>query len=245
MGTGGCRRGCGDSRQVGSVYAEVPLSPFGRPLEDFLCDPPILIDTNEVGVTPVGVKMFERNGVWHLFDWVGSTHYPNVSDYWEEVRRLGLSRRLPTNLDFKKLTSQSRILLLHSRAWIDNFEEYVKAEPELKDLQLLPYNKCPKNLKEHERGKVESMCSRLWYQDVQKADYHPEGDKRTVRRKMPAFDYYGLKKPEGAEPKYKVAIFASMPIHNLAVIKDPEGSTHEKAFDLAQMARVPVNLEDE
>jgi hypothetical protein len=244
MGTGGIVRGCG-TRVGGGIYAECPLSPFGCPLEDFLCDPPIPVDANELGITPVGVKLIERNGVWHLLDWVGSSHYKNVADYFEEVRRYGMSRRLSATLDFKKLTAQSRILLLHSNAWIENFEEYSKSEPAEELLKIFPYSKCPKNLPEHQRDKMESCCFRFLYQDISGGDHHPEGDKRTVYRKMPSFDYYGLKAPENVKPKYQLAIFASFPITNLAVINDPEGGTHEKSINLAQVARIPVNLEDE
>lgn len=77
-------RGCGASRTKGGVYFECSLSPYGLPLENFIVDPPVPIDANEFGVTQIGVKLMERKGVWHVMDWVGSTHYPNVGDYLED-----------------------------------------------------------------------------------------------------------------------------------------------------------------
>lgn len=258
MGTGGVKRGCGDSRTAGGIYAECPLSPYGVPLEDFLCDPPIVIDTKEMGVTPVGVKLMERNGVWHIIDWIGSTHYPNTADFVEEVRQFGLSRRLPQTLDFKRLTKDSRILTVHSRAWIDNFLPYYENEQDCGKLDL---DRCPKFLEHHknlslfrEKGELQKHagvnfyplepCIRLWYQDLTEGEADTENPRHVVR-KMPSFEYKGLTRPEGVEPEYKVAIFASFPIHNLAVINDPEGQTHNRSLSLAEEARIPVNLEDE
>ena len=68
-GLGGGERGCG-SRKKGCVYLECPLSDSGLPIEHFIVDPPLDIDLTAYGVTPVGVKLFERNGVWHVLDWV-------------------------------------------------------------------------------------------------------------------------------------------------------------------------------
>ncbi len=245
-------RGCG-TRVAGGIYAECPLSPYGVPIEDFLVDPPIPVDTQEVGVTQIGVKLVERKGIWHIMDWVGSTHYPNVADYVEEVRRFGLSRRLSTGLDFQKLTPQSRILLLHSHAYIFNYDEYQKKEPDDELLEgLVPYPRCPKKLMQHKRPKMETMCARLWYQDVNGGEeilVSKEEDSpariRCVTRKMPSFEYHALVKPPQVEPKYKVAIFAAFPIINLAVVKDDDGGTHNRSMMLAKNARIPVELVEE
>lgn len=244
-------RGCG-TRVAGGLYVECPLSPDGVPMENFLVDPPLPIDDKELGLTPIGVKLVERKGVWHIMDWVGSVHYKNVADYVEEVRRYGLSRRISTTLDFEKLSPQSRILLLHSRASIQNFDEYHKTEPEEEDLySLVPYPKCPKNLPEHTRPEMNTMCARLWYQDV--AEGEPitvceddtEARRRTVTRKMPAFEYHGLASPKDVKPDYQLAVFASFPIYNLAVVKDEDGGTHERSMLLAKQSRLPVHLVDE
>lgn len=244
-------RGCGDSRNAGGIYIECPLSPFGMPLEHFLVDPPIPVNADELGLSPIGVKFIERNGVWHVMDWVGSVHYPNVSDFVEEVRRLGLSRRIASNSDFGKLTSESRILLVHSRAFIKNHQDYYNSEPPVEELEgLVPYPECPKHLEQHNRP-TEQMCARLWYQDVEGGTLVTEdvndtqARRRCVTRKMPSFDYHALQKPEGLESQYQTAIFASMPISNLAVIRDPEGRKHEKALESAEKAKLPVKLLDE
>lgn len=119
-------RGCGPARDEGGIYAEVGLSPVGLPLSFFLVDPPIPVSCAALGLTPVGVTLIEREGVTHVLDWVGSTHYPNVADFVEETLLFGLSRRLPQTLDFARLGPLSRIILVHGRAHIDNAWQYAE-----------------------------------------------------------------------------------------------------------------------
>jgi hypothetical protein len=45
--TSGGRRGCG-YRQPGAAYLAVPLGPGGRPVEEFLIDPPVVSDHEEL-----------------------------------------------------------------------------------------------------------------------------------------------------------------------------------------------------
>ncbi len=77
-------RGCG-KRKPGGCYAEVGMSPNGKPVEYFLCDPPVLLDGWKV--SSVGVQLIEVNGVHHILDVVGQQHYPGVADFVEEVSR--------------------------------------------------------------------------------------------------------------------------------------------------------------
>ena len=116
-------RGCGD-REPGGVYAECGLSSRGRPLEEFLIDPPLPI--------PPGLDLVNKPQTWQrmlslnepaldweglpIFDlliWVGQEHYPYVPDYLEEVIRFGASRRLNPNLDLSLLSKSSRMILAH------------------------------------------------------------------------------------------------------------------------------------
>lgn len=229
MSLGSAERGCG-KRQKGGVYAEVPLSPFGKPVEEFLLEPPVELDVEQLGLSPIGVKLLERDGITHVLDWVGESHYPNVADMVEEIRNLGLSRRLPRTLDFSRLTAGSRILLVHRRAFVRNWADVVGA----------PAAPCPKRREvEHEIDHEETTpCVGVWWRDL-------EGlEEDGLTRKMPAFDYTGSAPAVPAEYG-RPALFASFPIVNLAVIRDPEGKTHESALELADLAGLPVNLEEE
>src|SRR6516164_9321172 len=116
-------RGCGD-REPGGVYVESGLSSKGRPLEEFLVDPPLPV--------PAGLDLVNKPQIWQrmlpsgepaldgdelpiydLLIWVGAEFYPFCVDYLEETRRFGASRRLNPNLDLSLLSKSSRMILAH------------------------------------------------------------------------------------------------------------------------------------
>ena len=126
-------RGCGE-REPGGVYAESGLSPHGRPLEEFLFDPPLPI--------PDGLDLINKPQLWQrtlasgepaldaeeqpIFDlliWVGEEFYPYCSDYLEETRRYGASRRLNPNLDLSLLSRSSRMILAHPHVLNTRWQE--------------------------------------------------------------------------------------------------------------------------
>ncbi len=233
------QRGCG-YRVQGGVYAECGLSPTGRPLEDFLLDPPIPIDSDRqqaLGIRPVGVTLVpdpRRGGVHHVFDWVGSVHYANVADILEEVRRFGLSRRLPRNLDFSLLSRETRHVLVHASAWIDDPAPYFADRVEAGG----PLMWCPKILPEHMVCRAPpAMCAGLWWEDVDGgiAVGHAHGY-RAVERTMPAFRYLAKCPPPfplGYARRYTPAAFASFPISRVVVVSDPAGGSHRQALERA------------
>ena len=116
-------RGCGD-REPGGVYAECGLSSRGRPLEEFLIDPPLpippgldLVNKPQTWqrLLPSGEPALDGEGlpIFDLLIWVGQEHYPYVPDYLEETSRYGASRRLNPNLDLSLLSRSSRMILAH------------------------------------------------------------------------------------------------------------------------------------
>ena len=245
-------RGCGPARQAGGVYAECGLSPHGRPLEAFLLDPPVRLDLElqrALGVRPVGVALVpdtRRAGVHHVFDWVGSVHYPNVADVLEEVRRYGMSRRLPRSLDFARLSPESRHVLIHASAWIDDPAPYFADRVEAAGGRMW----CPQARPEHaDRNRPPAMCAGLWWEDVDGgvAGAHRHGH-RAVERQMPALRYVAAGPPPyppGYARRYTPALFASFPISRLVCVRDPDGGAHEAAAGRARAARgIPVELED-
>lgn len=225
-------RGCG-TRQQGGVYFEFGIGPNGRQLEDFLVDPPFVL-TSEMAVPDRGVKLIEHAGVWHILDRVGVTNYPNVLDFVEEARRFGVSRKLSPSLDFSKLTEDSRLLLVHERAHIDNYGRYVTEHWHME---------CPKDVDGHPH--LAAMCIAAWWKDLLPSTADREvgapsprpGDGKLVWRKMPSFEYVAYTQHARIEPIYRPAIFASLPCSRLVVVK---GNDHEAAFERARAASVPV-----
>jgi hypothetical protein len=215
------------------------------PLEHFLVDSPIIVDKDELGITPIGVKLVERNGIFHVFDWVGTEFYPNVADFVEEVRVLGLSRRVPKTLDFSKITEQSKIILLHARAWDDNYHKYPKATLCMKS--LCPCGPCQHVAEEHAGGDnthQAHMCVTCWYHNIEGGEPIENGG---VMRHMPSFRYCGRPAPSSIKKaKYELAIFMRLPISNIAVIRDlVNKKNHEDTEAKAGKAKVPVVLKDE
>jgi hypothetical protein len=200
------------------------MSPDGTPIEEFLIDVPTLIPPG-LAIAPHGVSLIEFGGVTHVVDWIGAEHYHNVLDFVAEVERFGLSRRLPSTLDFARLMPASRILLVHARARVENASLYG------------PFP-CPKSL--HEPGS--DACIGAWWEDVEGGAPVPgSSDPRAVRRSMPSFTYHAHCRPEAITPRYVPGFFASFPASRLALVK----GGHEKTLVAVLKSRLPVAEVDE
>lgn len=244
------RRGCG-TRKKGGIYAECGMAQHGEsghPLEHFLQDPPIPIEPSSIGLSAVGVRLIERDGVWHVFDWVGEQHYPNVTDFLEEARQFGVSRGpFPKHLDFSKLTSASKLVLVHRRAWIGQTAAY---HDDWRQIPGLSWTYCPFEndaVKPDHATPAGNMCAGYWWQDIEPMDdaeqVMPDGENpRDIVRKVASTVYSAALRPDGHVPEYSPAIFASFPIHRLAVVNDQEGGKHEAGLDAASASALPVDL---
>lgn len=226
----GAPRGCG-TRQKGGIYAELGLAVGGTPIEAFLHDPPHELDAS--AISKRGTNPIERGGTTHLLDWIGAEHYPNVGDFIEEVRRLGLSRRLPRSKSvLEKLTPGSRILTVHPRAIVANQHKGLRP-PNKRAGCRIPYL-CPSGVEEH-RTASDRPCLWATYEAIEGgeevdpavigllahgADFGFTGEDayRVVRRKMPAFSYMAMMSPEGFDPEWSAGIFGSFPISRLVVV---------------------------
>ncbi len=216
-------RACG-RRIEGAVYAETRLGDHGTPLEFYIVDPPRPVDLAALGLTAVGVKLIEIDGIWHVFDVVGQEYYPYPADCVEETRLKGASRRLPANLDFAKLGTESRLLLVHRKAIIANYDQYPQP----------PVVLCPKGLEEHQAAPLPTMCAGLWWHDL---------DRNGVRHLPGGVDYCGFQRPQGVTPVYQHGVFLSLPITNLAVIKGGEDT--EDNYQAASKSGLMVSIEEE
>jgi hypothetical protein len=108
-------RGCG-KRKPGGVYICTKLSTHGVPLEEFIIDPPRPYEGERFRAPTI----FEKDGVCHLLFWVGKAFYPFPSDFIEEVRRFGASKRVPVDFPIEKLSAGSLMFFVHPRAIIKN-----------------------------------------------------------------------------------------------------------------------------
>ena len=230
-------RGCG-SRVVGGVYAEVKTGDEGIPIEAFLVDPPSPVDAQALGLTDKGVRLVQLGDTWHVFDIVGEKHYPYVADFVEEGRRMGVSRRLPSNLDFSKIDPEkSRLVLLHRRAIISNVEE-----AGFLNLSHI----CPKGIEGHEAGVLSEMCAGLWWHDLSSKHL----DTSPMRELKNGARYKAWLRLKGSEkPEHDLGIFMTLPISNLTIIRGrnaEENARVEKIYEtVASKSKLPVTMEEE
>ncbi len=230
------KRQCG-YRKKGGVYLTVPTSEDGAPIEMFLLDPPQPIELDALGIAPRGVHLIEKEGVWHVFDVVGQESYPNVCDVIEEARYFGISRRCEL-LDYSRITADSRLVLIHQRAAIWNFMEYLEqfTEQERDDFR------CPRM--RHGVDDLGAMCAGLWRHDlVEGVEREEEGHRDLLGRRLECGAmYYGYGRPAEVAPAYQYAIFAILPLGQIEVVEDPDDQSHEKKLERARKSGLPVSL---
>lgn len=253
------KRGCGE-RQQGGAYAETGLSERGLPIESFFFDPPIRVNAEEIGLTAIGVKLVTReDGTTDVWDIIGSQHYPNVADFLEEVKRFGMSRRLPATLDWARLGPNSKHVLLHARGFVANYHDFdvdrrhacprlaanhslvVRgATPEAADryCPVPPTHELP--FPEHV-----TCCCGFWWDDVEgmTSGVPTLCDGTAGTREMPSFRYGARRIAPETKRDYRLAMVAALPITRIAVIRAADGR-HERVAEAAAKSALPVEIED-
>lgn len=191
-------RGCG-SRVENALYCCVETSPFGKPIEDFLVDPVLAWHGAKTLRAPMLIQ--DSNQVNHVVLGIGKEYYPFTSDFVEETRNMGVSKRIPLNFDPSLLTpDKSKLLLVHARA-IPHFQ------------YRLDCVECPKDLSEaHECIKGLWQLSTLL--DVAEK-HHVEADHSVLMMKVttPSATYYAGKpmQPKTFIDEYSSGIILSFP----------------------------------
>lgn len=244
------KRRCG-SRVAGGVYVELPLSKYGLPLEDFLCDPARVIPDELELPTRGMVLRTNEDGSKILYDWIGENNYPNVLDFVEEVRAMGLSRRIQSNFDFDQLDGTVKYCAVHPRGYVANeswYREYARENPLVgKDgiKRETPWP-CPRGL-HTVNGDHDEPCSAVWWHDIAPGHGVLTEHGRIVEVEQPsARPYVAMERPHGVVPVYFPAVVMVLPLRQLTVIRGPDGE-HEKPLGNAGKVRggIKVRLEDE
>ena len=216
-------RGCG-RRQKGGVYLEVGLSDHGYPIEHFLLDP---YQWTQSGHERFNVDRDQANVLDHV-----ERALSQLATLWRR-RRYGASRRAQKSLEFARLTPESRLLLSHSRAGVVNMRDY-------------PDWTCPKDNPEHTREALlfGQTCAGVWWRDIEGGE-PVEGDTPgLVYREMPSFGYLAHSRPGTVRAVYYEALFLSLPLTRIAVVRDDEDA-HLDALEAASAAQLPVEEVDE
>jgi hypothetical protein len=240
-------RGCGE-REPGGVYVESGLSPFGRPLEHFLIDPPQAL--------PAGLDLINKPQLWLRMDpqtgddildpetqepivdlliWVGEEFYPFCPDFIEEVKRWGASRKLNPNLDLARLTRSSRMILAHPRAlnslWQqqavpETCEKHVPGHDDASSLRLRDGDVAL--APPHQAGPCLFKVWELIPAEAAKELLTLEGERPLCLREIGSTVYQYRPTGESADG-LTPGIFAALPITGFALIRFDDGSVNERA----------------
>jgi len=213
-------RGCG-KRVKGGLYACCGLSPYGKPIEDFLIDPPIPYNGK-----PFRAPMIEeKDDVKHLVFWVGREHYPYCPDFIEETRSFGISKRVPLGFDFTGIEPfKSRMYFIHPMAIIEDGK--VKVDT------------CPKDKIEHIEGSEFCIRSLYYYVDA--------GLENSVYvRRVGSTRYTVPRLESGCEPTYRPGVFMWTPFSHLEYVTPESGTVDERVKAVADKTNLSVLVVDE
>jgi hypothetical protein len=227
-------RMCGGARSIGGLYLESGLTVDGAPIENFLIDAPHPVDPLSMGVTALGVTLYAgMDGVTHVLDMVGSSHYPFVSDFIEEGRTMGFSRKVSPTLDFSKLGPGSRLVFLHAKGRVDNWADFTP--------EMFPDFACPCGKGERHAVGTESCIGLHWqvapgHTTVSRVRFLAPPNSYTLGRRDPAYPV--------PEAKYVPAMFASVPITSISLV------SHGGKYDAAKLAKaqqsgLPVDVTEQ
>lgn len=217
---------------------------------------------------PVGDPCWRCNAegritVTHVYDIVGQDNYPNVLDFYEELKRLGASRKceLSTPEEYARLTAESRLFLLHPRAHVTNRGDYfsemsefargnyycIHEKPEHQPFALA-LGSCESVEELGDGVEREPMCTGLWRFDLDPGTAELlEGEQETrpgwSKRTLKSGAYYGHVRPEGVKPDYELSIFMSLPISRFELV-DPERKHVAKRTKLS-LSNLEVRVTEE
>lgn len=235
------KRGCG-KRVAGGIYIVTELSHNGVPLDAFLFDDPVIPMDDEGNVHypgAVGLHLMqdtEDPSVSHIWDWIGTNYYPTFPDFWEEVHRFGLSRRMSVNANFDGLVAnKSQIIGFHALGILQGSEKfYHKLNEEF--VLGTRYETCPHNV---EHDKDHPFCVRYLWQlvDMQKGD-----EDRLHSVPMPRSDgsmgtYKAVSTPSWTKrfkTEWVPAAMFHLPIHRFEIVADPIEGKHEQAIEAVE-----------
>lgn len=231
----------------------------GLPIEWFCIDPPVKWEP--FNVCKLGQAPVQLAGVTHLLDWVGECHYPDVASFIEESRCHGCSRKIRRNFDFSKLTNQSKILFVHRKGYIEHHAKlaplkkacfknkaYKPAILSSKDFGLISRGI---RVHEWEIGDVvheqDKMCVGQYWYDLEPFDPVFSDSSNKFVKQFAEVEYIGNERPRNIEPAYSPALFMTLPIHRLEVVRDPERDTYcqDLRSSIARQTWLEVRLTDE
>lgn len=189
-------RGCGE-RVEGGLYVRVATSPYGMPLEHFLIDAPMPY-LGTVNREP----FFEGENAYF---WVGEQFYPYATDFIEEARLYGVSKRLPLSADLSKYKPFiTQLFFIHPRAVAN---------------KITTVDKCPKGKESHEAG--QERCIRSLYYFLKEQDVKPFGQE--YERTIGSTSYVTPRLEDRSGVTFKPGLFMCLPFSHFEYVAPKNG----------------------
>jgi len=125
--------GCG-TRKLGKAYVYTPglavtgeetLEELFRALGEYIYDPPIPVDVDEMKISTQGLSIYQAgDGTYHALDWIGQSQgYENPADILIEFMFKDGSTLVPITRDLERFTpGESKRILVHGNGYIENPE---------------------------------------------------------------------------------------------------------------------------
>ena len=236
-------RGCG-MRSRGGVYCCCGLGPEGRPIEYYLfCPPYVYTEGFHRAPRLVDVGEGTNNGI---VIWIGEQFYPYPSDFIEEARDQGVSRRIPGNWPLDKLTLPAWMVMVHAKSRLVNALSL--------GLGVTPY--CPKDKHDKETGIITSECLGRSWELAPPTVYVAPNDLGLLhghKRKIASTQYTVFPPGDGLRPQpielvkgketivrpaYEHGIFAMFPLTHIEYVKSGNVEKDEKT--LSRALQVPI-----
>lgn len=203
------KRACGDSREQDALYAICPTGVGGKPVEHFLIDPVIPWEGEKTLRAPMLVPSNKDQEINNVIIGIGKESYPYISDYIEEVRIMGVSKRFPRDFPVKELTSgKSYMIFMHPRG----IPDFVRA--------ILPF-KCPKKIKEPHQciGELWSLSFLEEFEGKHEIEVMIGHNKADIKTPSVKYRIFRPLMPENFKnADYKHGLFASFPIHHFEYV---------------------------
>lgn len=250
------KRGCGDPRP-GKIYLTMEFSNGGTPFRYFITDPVAPLPLG-VSIKDRGMSMVDIGRTTYVVDHVGSSSYPNATDFIEEVGRFGLHQLIERSFNFNKITPDMWILFTHSEALVDDpkmLEMYYERDGRFHDplgewLNMPCPNKSPLVYEQHmERGweaaEQGKWCAGLNWSALQtynESEEDRDDQRELVTRNMPAFEYKGRKVLKNTV--LKPGIILALPFSALGFRVYTNDDTHEHENALEALDSLPAELKE-
>lgn len=236
-----------------AMYIEWGVSRDGIPIEQFVICPVWTIDKSAFHLSSQGMNIVPRMSegkhmtdpdgrpIYDVFDIIGRKHYPYKTDFFEEAKRFGISRRWPTNTPIDKLTpGVSRHYLCTDAGALQDIGLVLGQVNHNHRKCLRPVSKHPKPFDEGFRD----TCSAMWWSEIPISEcVNSESGYGRIR---PSFSYT-CEPVLDKEPKFDFGAFMWLPLKGFmgTMTKDKKVSDElEKVLDAMKKAGFTTQVID-